>query len=61
MRVIHNNYAATTYGESSIAISDPTGRQVFQTNDRPNGLDNEKALVNFLKKWIKEYQKGQVA
>lgn len=58
MRVIYNGYAATTYGKSSLSVTDNEGREVFHTDERDRYLVtcNEQGLRNF----IKAVRKGEV-
>ena len=52
MRLIYKGYAITTWGKSSMSISDPDGKEVFHTNTFTQmGEDG-------LKKYLKEFVKG---
>lgn len=53
MRVIYHGYALTTYGKSSMSITDREGREVEHSNDfEPLAEDDAK-------KYLKNYIKGE--
>lgn len=54
MRVIYKNYAATTYGKSFLSVSDPDGRIIHQTDDRPAKIMSDKDLLKYLKELVKK-------
>ena len=55
MRIIHNGYAITTYGKSSMSITDPDGKEIYHTNTFET--TEEKDLKNYLKEFVKEEKK----
>ena len=52
MRVIYKRYAITTYGKSSMSITDPDGKEVFHTNTFPQ--IGEEDLKKYLKEFVRE-------
>ena len=38
MRVIHKGCAATTYGKSSLSVTDRDGKEIFHTDSRDEAL-----------------------
>ena len=53
MRIIYRGYAITTYGKSSMSISDPSGKEIFHTNTFTFSGEDD------LKMYLKEYVKGE--
>lgn len=56
MRVIHKGYAATTYGKSSLSVSDSDGKVVYHTdcrNDEKCTEEDLKTLINQIRKGVK--------
>ena len=52
MRLIYKSYAITTYGKSSMSITDPEGKEIFHTNDfEPT---DEQTLKEYLRDYVKE-------
>ena len=56
MRVVHNKWAITRYGESSLSITNPEGRQVYQT-DHTSLPNDGKVLKDYLKDYVKQVEK----
>ena len=52
MRMIYKSYAITTWGKSSMSISDPDGKEVFHTNTFTTMGEDD------LKKYLKDFVKG---
>ena len=52
MRLIYKGYAITTYGKSSMSISDPSGKEVFHTNTFV--CEGEEHLKKYLKDFVRE-------
>lgn len=52
MRLIYKSYAITTYGKSSMSISDPSGKEIFHTNTFV--YSGEDDLKMYLKDFVKE-------
>lgn len=52
MRMIYKSYAITTWGKSSMSISDPDGKEIFHTNTFPAMGEED------LKKYLKDFVKG---
>lgn len=56
MRVIYKGYAATTYGKSSLSVTDPEGREVMHSENVP--VYDEKMLKEFLREYVKSGEEG---
>ena len=57
MRVIHKGYAATTYGERNLTVSDKEGKVVYQTSERNEAMCTENGLRELIEVLIKENKK----
>lgn len=54
MRVIHKGYAATTYGESNLTVSDKEGKIIYETKERNEAICTENGLRELIEVLIRE-------
>ena len=57
MRVIHKGYAAMTYGESNLTVSDREGKIIYETDKRNEAMCTENGLRELIEVLIRK-EKG---
>lgn len=55
MRILDKGFAITTWGKSSLAITDREGKEIFRTDQRE--VETEEEVRDFLKKYLKNLNK----
>lgn len=54
MRVVHKGYAATTYGERNLTVSDRDGRIIYETRERNEAMCTENGLRELIEVLIRK-------
>lgn len=53
MRLIYKGYAVTTYGKSSLSVTDRDGKEIFHTDERDVNTEDE------LRAYLKEFLRNE--